>query len=108
MHESDKKIKKLFIKFISWNKIEKTKKLIEQNLHIIMPWQKAFEETFKNRYIITLLWILEQQNIYNFTINIHFNNNELFMILENDIFYTQDKKNNFLEKIIKLSSVNVI
>lgn len=83
MLTSERKVKKLFIKFLTWNKINKAISLIAKYPEIIMPWQKAFESTFGNNDFDTCIWILQKQSIYNFEINIHYDDDIVISKLSN-------------------------
>ena len=99
MLTSEKKIHKLFIKFISWNKINKCSKLLATYpaISATLPWQKAFEETFRNKQYNACIWIMQQKALYDFEIDVYFNNNELTSTLEKDNYYK-----NYIQKIILL------
>lgn len=84
MLTSERKVKKLFIKFLTWMKIEKAKKLLKQYPHIIFPWQKALEEAASKNEFSSCKWIITTAIIqYNTPLDIHF---------ENDIIYKNASK----------------
>ena len=62
------------------NKKQKAIHLIETYPDMVskIPWQKTFETTARNKYLETCFWILSLRTIYNFEIDIHFNDDELF------------------------------
>lgn len=62
MLTSERKIRKLFIKFLTWNKKNKALNLLETYPECIMPWQKAFESAAGNNAYDICIWILEYLN----------------------------------------------
>jgi hypothetical protein len=74
---SEKKIKKLFIKFVIWNKFAKANNLLKQYPEYNMPWQKAFEEASSKNMYIACKWIYNHSKQHLINIDIHFNNNEI-------------------------------
>ena len=103
MLSSERKIGKLFIKFLTWNKKKKAINLLDTYPECIMPWQKAFESTADNNMFDICIWILEQQITFNFTINRDYIENTLYTKLENmaTMFKNSDgqKYIDLLEKI---------
>lgn len=88
MLTSERKLQKLFIKFIEWGKITKAENLMALNPKLEIPWQKAFESAGMNRNMHGVEWIYKRvsHNCYSnhdIRINIHFDNDKLmnYMIL---------------------------
>lgn len=97
MLTSERKICKLFIKFLEWDKIDKAANLIQTYPNLAMPWQKAFECASMNYSLRACQWINEQHriNVNNddgtgtgtgnntsvVVLDIHFNNDALFVQL---------------------------
>ena len=74
---SNRKLKKLFIKFIEWDKITKAENLIHSHPELDIPWQKAFENASMNKMKRGAEWIYENANTLGSKINIHFENDKL-------------------------------
>jgi len=84
MLTSERKVKKLFIKFLTWMKIEKAKNLLKQYPHIVFPWQKALEEAASRNEFSSCKWIITTATTeYNTPLDIHF---------EDDIIYKNVSK----------------
>lgn len=77
MLSSPRKIRKLFIKFVIWNKFAKADNLLTQYPECEMPWQKAFEEASSKNMHSACKWIYTQAKTRLINIDIHFNNNEI-------------------------------
>jgi hypothetical protein len=105
MLSSHSKIQKLFIKHLMWNRIKKAEKLLTAYPDCCMPWQKAFEESAKNNSFEVCIWIMNQRLIYNFEINIHYNNDELIQIFTTKE-YGGKYYNQYRDRIIKLAIMN--
>jgi hypothetical protein len=74
---SERKVRKLFIKFAIWSKYEKVDNLLKQYPECVMPWQKAFEEaSMKNAYG-ACKWIYNSAVNREIMLDIHFRNNEI-------------------------------
>ena len=84
MLTSERKLQKLFIKFIEWGKITKAENLITLHPELEIPWQKAFESAAMNKMQCGVEWIYTRANQQNIEINIHFDNDKLlnYMILQ--------------------------
>lgn len=84
MITSKRKLQKLFIKFIEWEKITKAENLVELHPELVIPWQKAFECAAMNKMNRGMEWIYTRANQQNIKINIHFDNDKLlnYMILQ--------------------------
>jgi len=78
---SNRKLKKLFIKFIEWDKITKAENLIHLHPELDIPWQKAFENAAMNKMKRGAEWIYENANKLGSKINIHFENDKLLNYL---------------------------
>ena len=105
MLSSHRKIQKLFIKHLMWNRVKKAEELLTTYPDCCMPWQKAFEESAMNDSFEICIWIMNQRSIYNFEIDIHYNNDELIKIFtskqHNSNYYNQ-----YRDRIIKLAIMN--
>lgn len=101
MLSSERKIRKLFIKFLTWNKKMKAINLLDTYLECIMPWQKAFESAADNNNFDICLWILEQQSKYSFIIDIHYNDNIVIKKLENMAIMFQTSNGQIYEKYLE-------
>lgn len=77
MLTSPRKLKKLFIKFVSWGAIQKAKNLIELHPLLDLPLQKAFEESLLNSCIRSAVWIIEIAHAKGVIIDIHGNDDNL-------------------------------
>ena len=117
MLSSERKIKKLFIKFLTWNQIKKAINLVNVYPDCIMPWQKAFESAAGNNAYDICIWILEYLNQShsiiptpsNSTIsriNIHYDDNILLDKLEKmAIMYRESSKYRYyIDKLIEYES----
>lgn len=117
MLTSERKIRKLFIKFLTWNKKNKALNLLETYPECIMPWQKAFESAAGNNAYDICIWILEYLNQShsiiptpsNSTIsriNIHYDDNILLDKLEKmAIMYRESSKYRYyIDKLIEYES----
>jgi hypothetical protein len=80
MLTSQRKVCKLFIKFVIWNKFAKAEHLLEKYPDCIMPWQKAFEEASSNKSYNACKWIYNKAKLYSIPIDIHYRNNEILLI----------------------------
>jgi hypothetical protein len=79
MLTSERKLHKLFIKFVTWNKVEKAMKLLEIHPLIEFPLQKAFEESTRNKSYWSSKWIYSLAILKNVKIDIHYNNDEFLL-----------------------------
>ena len=88
-----------------WNRIQKAEELLTTYPDCCMPWQKAFEESAKNNSFEVCIWIMNNCSIYNFNIDIHYNNDQLIQIFaskqRNGNYY-----NKYLNRIIALAIIN--
>jgi hypothetical protein len=107
MLTSERKIRKLFIKFLTWDKKAKAINLLETYPECSMPWQKAFECAASNNAYDICLWILDYlpQTQLNYTrINIHYEDDILLTKLENmSIMYRNSngyKYRDYLDKLL--------
>jgi hypothetical protein len=84
MLTSERKICKLFIKFLEWDKIEKATNLITMYPNLQAPWQKAFERAAINKMDRGSKWTYEYANKLGLKIDIHFENDKLinYLILQ--------------------------
>ncbi len=80
MLTSERKICKLFIKFVAWNKCSKAEQILARYPEYIMPWQKAFEEAFANKSYNSCKWIYNKANMHAVHIDIHYKNNEIMVL----------------------------
>jgi hypothetical protein len=79
MLTSERKVKKLFIKFLTWMKIDKAKNLLKQYPDIIFPWQKALIEAAGKNSFNSCRWIITTAiTEYNTPLDIHFEDNILY------------------------------
>jgi len=74
---SERKLRKLFIKFVIWNKLSKADNLLKQYPECDMPWQKAFEEASMNTSYSACKWIYNNTTVRKVAIDIHFRNNDI-------------------------------
>jgi hypothetical protein len=77
---SPRKVSKLFIKFVVWNKFAKAEQLLMQYPEYVMPWQKAFEEASANNSYNACKWIYDKAKDLFIQIDIHYKNNEILTI----------------------------
>lgn len=70
MLSSPRKISKLFIKFLKWGKIDKTILLIQKYPDLILPYEKAFLESFDNKVLRSCKWIYEYCLEHHLELNI--------------------------------------
>lgn len=79
MLTSERKVKKLFIKFLTWMKIKKAENLLKQYPDFNFPWQKALEEAAGKNTFSSCEWIITTATLkYNITLDIHFEDNILY------------------------------
>jgi hypothetical protein len=74
---SERKVRKLFIKFAIWNKFSKADNLLKQYPECDMPWQKALEEASMKNMYCACKWIYNNARLRKIVIDIHFRNNEI-------------------------------
>ena len=74
---SERKVRKLFIKFAIWNKFPKADNLLKQYPECEMPWQKAFEEASMKNVYSACRWIYNNAKQREVMLDIHFRNNEI-------------------------------
>lgn len=74
---SERKLRKLFIKFVIWNKLLKADNLLKQYPECNMPWQKALEEASMNNMYSACRWIYNNARLREVVLDIHFRNNEI-------------------------------
>lgn len=80
MLTSERKVCKLFIKFIAWNKCSKAEQILARYPEYIMPWQKAFEEAFANKSYNSCKWLYNKAIELSIPIDIHYKNNEIMSL----------------------------
>lgn len=85
MLTSERKLQKLFIKFIEWGKVAKAANLILSHPELEIPWQKAFEKAALNNEERGAGWIYESASKLGIKIDIHFENDKLlnYLTLQN-------------------------
>jgi len=81
MLTSQRKLQKLFIKFIEWGKLVKVEKLMQIHPELEIPWQKAFESAALNRNSRGAEWIYERATPLGLQIDIHFDKDKLINYL---------------------------
>ena len=77
MLTSERKLCKLFIKFIEWGKIAKAENLMQLNPELEFPLQKAFESAALNKMERGAGWTYELACKLSVKIDIHFDNDKL-------------------------------
>jgi len=84
MLTSERKLQKLFIKFIEWGQLSKAENLILSHPGLEIPWQKAFERAALNKEIRGAELIYERASKLGIKIDFHFDNNKLlnYLILQ--------------------------
>ena len=84
MLTSERKLHKLFIKFIEWGQVAKAENLILSHPELEVPLQKAFERASLNKEERGAGWIYERGRKLGIKIDIHFDNNKLlnYLILQ--------------------------
>jgi hypothetical protein len=78
MLTSERKLCKLFIKFLEWDKIKKAEFLVQTYPNLQMPWQKAFEIAGLNNSFIACKWIYDNTKV---PLDIHFKADALILNL---------------------------
>lgn len=83
MLTSERKLQKLFIKFIEWGKVAKAANLTLSHPELEIPWQKAFEKAALNNEERGARWIYERvsTSTLGIKIDIHFENDKLLNYL---------------------------
>ena len=81
MLTSERKLQKLFIKFVEWGKITKAENLIQTHPELEIPWQNAFERAGLNKIERSAGWIFERASKLGLKIDIHFDNDKLLNYL---------------------------
>lgn len=84
MLTSERKLQKLFIKFIEWGHVIKAENLIKLHSELEIPWQKAFESATMNKMERGAIWIYDLACKRGVKIDIHFDNDKLlnYLILQ--------------------------
>jgi hypothetical protein len=77
MLTSERKLQKLFIKFVEWGKIAKACNLLMKHPELEIPWQKAFEKAGLNKIEHSARWIYEQAKQLGVKVDIHFDYDKL-------------------------------
>lgn len=89
MLTSERKLQKLFIKFVEWGKIKKANQLMQSHPNLIIPWQKAFECAAMNQMLRGAEWVYNQAKCNGLDIDTHFENDKLLnhLILQQSMYF---------------------